>query len=72
MPSIKKGEKKSDFVSRCIGNEGMNKEFPNQRQRTAVCFSLWEQAKKKKQSKGEAGEPTWEEWDDNPGIIIIP
>jgi hypothetical protein len=39
MPLPKKGNKenKKDFLSRCMENETMNKEYPNQSQRYAVC-----------------------------------
>lgn len=41
MPLIlpKKSEKQGDFVSRCMGDETMNKDFPDQKQRAAVCYS---------------------------------
>ena len=39
IPSKRKDEDKNGFMSRCIGDEGMKNEFPNQAQRTAVCMS---------------------------------
>jgi len=48
MPSRKKGETDSAFVSRCIGDAGMTKEFPKKAQRIAVCIS------KSKESAQEA------------------
>ena len=42
----KNKEKKSDFISRCIGDTQTNKDFPDQKQRIAVCYSQWEKAKK--------------------------
>ena len=47
MPLIlpKKSEKQSDFISRCAGNETMNKDFPDTKQRVAVCYSQWQKAK---------------------------
>jgi hypothetical protein len=41
MPLVtpKKSEKQDDFVSRCMGDETMNKDFPDQKQRAAVCYS---------------------------------
>jgi hypothetical protein len=44
IPSPKKSEKQSDFVSRCMGDETMNKEFPDQKQRAAVCYSQFKKA----------------------------
>jgi hypothetical protein len=47
MPLVtpKKNEKQGDFISRCAGNETMNKDFPNTKQRVAVCYSQWQKAK---------------------------
>lgn len=39
VPSRRKDEDKSKFMSRCMGNPGMNKEFPDSKQRVAVCMS---------------------------------
>jgi len=48
MPTPRSDEKKNDFVSRCVGDEKMKKEFPNVSQRVAVCYSKFDQAKKAK------------------------
>ena len=45
MPSPKGKEKQSDFISRCMGDNTMGKDFENQKQRAAVCYSQWEKAK---------------------------
>lgn len=42
IPKPNSGEKKSDFVSRCMGDSTMNKEFPSNEQRRAVCERQWE------------------------------
>jgi len=42
MPDPRKGEKEDDYISRCVGNKDMNDEFPDQKQRLAVCYSKWE------------------------------
>jgi len=44
IPLPKKSEKQGDFVSRCMGDETMNKEFPDQKQRAAVCYSQFKKA----------------------------
>jgi hypothetical protein len=48
MPLVKpkNKEKKSEFVSRCIGDTQTGKDFPDQKQRIAVCYSQWEKTKK--------------------------
>ena len=37
MPTPDKGEKADDFISRCMANEVMNKDYPDNAQRYAVC-----------------------------------
>ena len=34
-------EKQSKFISRCMKDEIMKKEFDDKNQRVAVCFSQW-------------------------------
>lgn len=38
IPKRKPGEKKNDFVGRCMGNETMKKDYPDQKQRIAICL----------------------------------
>ena len=45
LPTPHKHEKKGAFVSRCMGDNESNKTFPDQKQRTAVCYSQWQHAK---------------------------
>jgi hypothetical protein len=35
------GESEDEFISRCMGDSQMLKEFPDQEQRAAVCYSQW-------------------------------
>ena len=46
LPNPKKQEKRSEFVSRCIGDDQTAKDFPDQKQRIAICYSQWDKAKK--------------------------
>jgi hypothetical protein len=57
MPMItpKKDEKEQEFVSRCMGDDMMNKDYKDQKQRAAVCYS---QYKRRIKNKGQAS------WDD--------
>jgi hypothetical protein len=48
MPIPKKGEKKSEFVSRYMGSKEAQKSFPDQKQRVAVAYSEFDRKKKKK------------------------
>jgi len=45
LPSPKGKEKQNDFISRCMGDNTMGKDFKDQKQRAAVCYSQWEKAK---------------------------
>ena len=48
MPSPEGGEKLSSFISRYMGSKKANKDFPSQKQRAAVAYSEYKEAKKKK------------------------
>lgn len=39
LPKRNKGESESDFISRCMGDSKVRSEFPDQKQRVAVCQS---------------------------------
>lgn len=45
IPSPRKLEKKTDFISRCMGDKVMNKEY-EQDQRYAICLNKWKDKKK--------------------------
>lgn len=38
IPSRRKDEQKDSFVSRCMSNETMKKDYPDQKQRVAICI----------------------------------
>jgi hypothetical protein len=46
LPKPKNQEKRSEFVSRCIGDDQTAKDFPDQKQRIAICYTQWDTAKK--------------------------
>ena len=48
LPDKQKGESKKDFLERCMGNSTTNKDFPENKQRYAVCNNIW--SKKKEES----------------------
>ena len=41
LPTPNTGESEQDFISRCMGNDTMNEDFPGQEQRSAVCYKQW-------------------------------
>lgn len=51
IPKPRKSESRDKYISRCMSNNIMEKEFPDNNQRTAVCFSTW----RKYGSVGERG-----------------
>ena len=55
LPTKQKDESQKEFMSRCMGDDVMNTEFKDVKQRGAVCISQYQQRKK---SKGSAS------WDD--------
>ncbi len=42
IPKPKDGETKDEFMERCMGDEVMNDEYPDNAQRYAVCLAQWE------------------------------
>jgi len=51
LPKPRKGEERDAFISRCIGNDLMNKEYPDNKQRAAVCYNQWRAKLKNQQYK---------------------
>jgi len=45
LPKPKQQEKKGDFISRCVIDDTVKKDFSENKQRTAVCYSQWDEAK---------------------------
>ena len=39
LPSVRRGESQQTFISRCMSSEIMQSEYPEQKQRAAVCYS---------------------------------
>jgi len=64
LPSPRNQEEKNKFISRCLSDDNMHKEFKNNQQRVAVCFSLYKKAKRAAETKAgeEQEEITWEKF----------
>ena len=45
IPKPNTDEKQAQYISRCMSNSAMKKEFPDQKQRTGVCVNSWKKAK---------------------------
>jgi hypothetical protein len=46
IPKPKKGDTQQAFVSRCMGNDTMAKDYPNQGQRAAICYQAWNETRR--------------------------
>lgn len=58
LPSPHKGQDGDSFISDCMSDEKMRKEFPNNKRRLAVCHS------QQKRRKAEGSEDMkWVDWD---------
>jgi len=47
LPTPRKNEKRTDFISRCMISSVTKRDFPKINQRVAVCNSQWTKKKKK-------------------------
>ena len=47
LPTPTSGESREKFVSRCMSNETAKQDFPDNKQRLAVCFSKFKRPKSK-------------------------
>jgi len=56
LPTPKKGEKSKDFVGRFMGNETAVADFPEQKQRAAVAYQTYRDAKKKQRKEARLEE----------------
>jgi hypothetical protein len=59
-----KGEPKKKFLSKCMGDSVMVKEFPSEKQRYAVCQSKWSKATASDKS------PEWIDEDEYSDIVL--
>ena len=41
LPKPKEDEKRADYIERCMDDETMKKEYPEDSQRAAVCYTQW-------------------------------
>jgi hypothetical protein len=48
IPKPRENEEQDNFMTRCMGDDVMKKEFPQNKQRVAVCMSSWRDKNKSK------------------------
>jgi len=41
LPTPNPNEDKDKFISRCMNNDTMKKEYPDEKQRAGVCYTQW-------------------------------
>ena len=41
IPKPRTDEEEDDFISRCMGNDTLQEDYPDNDQRLAVCFTQW-------------------------------
>lgn len=51
LPNPKDGEEQDKWTERCMSNDMMKNEFPDNKQRLAVCFQKWRDKDKEKKSE---------------------
>ena len=62
LPTKQKDESQKEFMSRCMGDDAMNSEFKDAKQRAAVCISQYQERKNSKGSvKMKKYKKLWEE-----------
>jgi len=68
MPIPEKGPKEDSkkFLDRCLSSPVMNKEYPDTKQRYAICQSQLKKARKK--SKGE--KVSWDDFESENHILL--
>ena len=49
LPNPNKNEEQNDFISRCVSDDVMKKEFKDNKQRLAVCYSLFKRKNEEKE-----------------------
>lgn len=52
IPKPKIDESQKDFMNRCMGDDTMNKEYPDGKQRAAVCSTQWKNKKSSELTEG--------------------
>ncbi len=69
IPKPRKNEKEDKFIGDCMGDPTLMKDFPNQKQRYAVCKTTFDRAKKAKASEGEDSDVNWLDMKDDTYIM---
>jgi len=41
LPTPREGQGQDEFIGKCMSNDTMKSEFPDTKQRVAVCYSQW-------------------------------
>jgi len=60
IPKPKSDEKQDTFIARCMSNDTMKEEYPDNKQRLAICFDSWRKKKGGKKPDTKSGEKVME------------
>ena len=71
LPKPSKKETEQEFVSRCMGDDMMNKDFKDQKQRAAVCYRQFRVRKDKKSNASDSSEVKWSDVSKDGAIGLI-
>ena len=63
MPKPNKGEKENEFMQKCMSDGPMRVEFPDQKQRAAICYNQM------KRQKAKASSLDWEDTSEDSFIL---
>ena len=64
IPKPAKGEEQDKFISRCMGDKVMNKDYPEQKQRAAICYGQWKSSKESSDFDEDNGQSDEDETND--------
>jgi len=53
IPKPKKNESEHDFIERCMSDDGMKEDHPDNDERLAICYDSWRKKKEKKKILGK-------------------
>ncbi len=55
IPQPNKDEEQQQFISRCMSNDVMKQDYPDNDKRLAVCFDAWRKAKEESKKFDKKG-----------------
>jgi len=53
IPTPRSDEEKQEFISRCMGNDIMKDDYPDQDTRSGVCYTQWDESQQEQSEQNE-------------------